>query len=216
MRIPFLREDELAQSPLDEEWLRANDCIEDKRFEEALAIYQRFEGELDNNKIQYINIAVAYIRLGRYEEALVTLEKLLAYKDEADVKKVAVYIFHNLAYVFLLLDRLDEAWDNASVAKELARGFDKVDCLHAYLMVEKGKAKDALYTLEKNFDMFFYNEDSIGTGIMLVSAYLDLGNTKKALKIWNRLKVLEMQLDPDVRTIFKRVEAKVAIHHLAV
>ncbi|TDS16206.1 peptidase M50-like protein [Sphingobacterium paludis] len=207
--IPFMKEEELSLNPLQDEWMKANDLIEEKKYDAALKIYDTYASNLDANKIQYINVAVLHIKQGRYSEAQSILQNLLHHINDPDVKVFETYVYHNLAYVYLLLDKLDEAQDMILKARALAGKFMAVESLHGYILVEQGRATEAIPLLAKHFREDLIGTDTLETAMYLAVAYADLDQLEKAKKLWRKIEQHTAVLDADEACLFRRLAPKI-------
>jgi tetratricopeptide (TPR) repeat protein len=108
--------------------------------------------EEPENHQNYELLAMAYDYIGLYEESAKALEKELKYYPKDDPYR---YIIHsNLARVYLITDKLNEAKSNIDKALELK---PENEILHRYLIkyyVLKGNYKKAAASLKKVSDLY--------------------------------------------------------------
>ncbi len=213
LRIPFHKNSQLVEISSVNELLDAFDLFESKKYIEAIAVYENFQLKTEGSKNVNINLSMAYLKLGNYERAIELMEELLPLIDEKPFKRLKNLIYNNLAWVYLLLNRIEEADKYSRLAYQVNPKYENVRGTRASVLIEKGKFAEGKNLLINDVDFNFPNSQTLGAAIYLSLAFHELEDHKKAEKYLQFVEDNLNILDIDEKTLYCRVKEKMAIHN---
>ena len=164
----------------------------------AIEILNRARKIIDYDPELWNSLGVAYWKSGEVKEAIKCFNKALSLDNDNAI------VYSNLGAMYLSFLIYDKAEENLKKALEIDPNL--VSALNSYgaLLKKKGKIKDAIKYWEKilginkNYYMAYYN---------LIAVYLDSGEYKKALEIYNLAKKnnLFLRLTPAQKRDFTKI-----------
>lgn len=188
------------------EFLKANSLFKERKFEEALTLYNDI---LEKKPQMYkigSKIANCYLELGRYEKALEeyqkVLEKLKAEDPKLETNKDIAQIFSFIGEAYMRQDKLKEAGEYFKKSIEI----DESDHALAYNVAE------ILFAASKTDEAIkYYNlaikikPDWPKSYKQLGYAYLNKGDTKKAIEMLKKFLELapESPEAPGIKEVIK-------------
>ncbi len=193
-RISEVKPEEDPIAALKDEFTQAIALFNERKFEDALELFQSFQQKKPGMYKIGINIANCYLELQRYEEAIEELQKVLdkikAENPELEGNKTAAQIFATIGDIYMRQDQLKKAEEYFKKSIEI----DKSDHALAYNIAEilfvGGKTDESItyYNLAIKIKPDWPNSyKQIGY------AYLNKGDIKKAIEMFQKF----LKLDPD-------------------
>jgi len=179
---------------LKDEFAQAIALFNDRKFEEALGLFQSFqEKKPDMYKIG-INIGNCYVELQRYKEAIEefqkVLDKITAENPVLEGNKTAAQIYATIGDIYMRQDQLKKAEEYFKKSIEI----DKSDHALAYNVAEilfvGGKTDDSI----KYYNLAIKIKPDWPKSYKQIGyAYLNKGDMKKAIEMFKKF----LKLDPD-------------------
>jgi tetratricopeptide (TPR) repeat protein len=189
--------------------LRGNALFEEKRYAEALALYQEFVEKFPDLSKVRLNVANCYIELQEYDKAVTEYQKVLdllsADPPEKRDLKLTGQIFAGMGDAYLRQNKFAEAEQYFRKSIDL----DPADHALAYnvaeIMMQAGNADEAIRYYEMAIKI---KPDWPKSYLKLGYAWLNKGNIKTALEAFAKCVEIGPADDPDVaqaRDIIKKI-----------
>jgi tetratricopeptide (TPR) repeat protein len=176
-----------------------NRYFEEKKFAEALVLFQDF---IEKNPTLYkvrLNVANCLMELQKYDEAVAEYEKVLAGlnaepPDKKD-RKLEAQIYAGIGDAYLRQDRFAEAEDYFKKSMDIDPGDHALAFNAAEIMMQAGKTDEAI----RYYDMAIrIKPDWPKSYLKLGYAWLNKGDTPKAVEAFNKFIAVSPPDDPDV------------------
>jgi len=189
--------------------LRGNALFEEKRYAEALALYQEFVEKFPDLSKVRLNVANCYIELQEFDKAVTEYQKVLdllsADPPEKRDLKLTGQIFAGMGDAYLRQNKFAEAEQYFRKSIDL----DPADHALAYnvaeIMMQAGNADEAIRYYEMAIKI---KPDWPKSYLKLGYAWLNKGNIKTALEAFAKCVEIGPADDPDVaqaRDIIKKI-----------
>jgi tetratricopeptide (TPR) repeat protein len=190
--------------------LQGNALFEQKRYAEALALYQRFREKYPDLSKVGLNVANCYIELQDYDKAIAeyqkVLESLSAEPPDKRDAKLTGQIYAGIGDAYLRQNKFAEAEQNFKRSIDI----DPADQALAYnvaeIMMQAGNADEAIRYYEMAIRI---KPDWPKPYLKLGYAWLNKGNIKTALEIFNKCVEIGPAGDPDAalaKDILKKIK----------
>jgi tetratricopeptide (TPR) repeat protein len=190
--------------------LQGNALFEEKKYAEALALYQDFIAKFPDLSKVRLNIANCYIELQEYDKAIAEYQKVLdilgAEPPEKRDVKLTGQIYAGIGDAYLRQNKFPEAEQFFKKSIEL----DPADHALAYnvaeIMMQAGNADEAIRYYETAIRI---KPDWPKTYLKLGYAWLNKGNIKIALEAFAKCVEIGPADDPDVvqaKDIIKKIK----------
>ncbi|ANQ52159.1 tetratricopeptide repeat protein [Flammeovirga sp. MY04] len=207
-RIPFRKIDDLIEMSKVNDLLDAYDLMEQKKYNEAIGIYETVKREL--NKVTAINtsLSICYLKLGESDKALELLEELLPHIEEENLKKFQNIIYNSLGWTYLIMDKLEEANHYSQLAYQLDSKTEDIRGTRGAVLIEKGHYLKGINLIKRDVDFNYPNSTTLMNAIYIALGYYLLGKDDKALKY--RIFIVEnlSLLDFDENYLYQRAKNK--------
>ena len=208
LRVPFLKEAELKEYEMVNGMLNAHDLYESKKYEAALAVYEEILENSKRAKTVLLNLSMTHLKLGKYEKAAELLESMLARIEEEPFSRISILIFNGLGWVYMILNKLQEAEEYAQKAFGADPNSEYVRGTWASVMIETDRYKEGINHLINDVDFKFPNHQTLAAAIYLGLAFHGLNQQSKAKEYWNFVENNLEELDVDGRFLFERAKKK--------
>lgn len=201
LKLPFYKTAELEKLALAEDYLDAYDYMEEKQYEKALAIYQGMEPSplIANDK------AIAHIKMGRYQQALNIMEELLPFSEEILKGKQAPILHNSLAWLYLLLNRPEEADHYSGLAYRENTSLEPIRGTRASALIETGRYEEGIKLIKNDCDFNYPTSHTLSAAMYLALAYHQLGTTEKIAKYIAFVDEHLELLDTDEKLLYQRI-----------
>ncbi len=210
LKLPWKNKDELLKSTILEQWLLAYDRIEERDYVTASHIYETHSSALDAHPEQKINLGLIYLKLERFAEAVTMWEALLPRVSDKLLKPSEAVLYNNLAYGYVLLDRLEEASTYINKAIGTKTGLPVVQQTYAAVLIERGQYEEGIAILIKDTRSNFDQSSLAFNAMYLAWAYGELDQAKKSAAYWSFFCESKSKLDADTLFLGNRIEGKLA------
>lgn len=208
LRIPFYKKSQLVELSLLNEFIDAVDLVESKKYEEAIAIYESIQVKTGGAKTINLNLSIAHIKLGNYERAVALMEECLPLIDEEPFKGANNLIYNEIAWGYLLLNRLDEADNYSKLAYEINPHYVAARGTRASVLIEMGKFAEGKKLLINDVDFNFPNSDTLLAALYVGVAFYQLNEHKNAEKYLKFVEEHINLLEVDEKSLYQRAKEK--------
>ena len=189
--------------------LQGNTLFEQKKFAEALALYQQFIDKYPSLYKIGLNVANCYMELQEYDKAIAAYQKVLdgLNAEAADKKdpKLTAQVFSGIGDAYMRQNKFKEAEQYFKKSIEI----DPADHALAYnvaeIMMQAGNADEAIRYYEMAIRI---KPDWPKSYLKLGYAWLNRGNTQKAVESFTKFVETSPPDDPDValaKDIIKKI-----------
>jgi len=189
--------------------LQGNALFEQKKFAEALALYQQFIDKYPSLYKIGLNVANCYMELQEYDKAIAEYQKVLdgLNAEAADKKdpKLTAQVFSGIGDAYMRQNKFKEAEQYFKKSIEI----DPADHALAYnvaeIMMQAGNADEAIRYYEMAIRI---KPDWPKSYLKLGYAWLNRGNTQKAVESFTKFVETSPPDDPDValaKDIIKKI-----------
>ena len=207
LKIPFYKKPDLLRLTSVNDLLDAYDFLEEKQYKKAIYIYENHKS--DKASILNLNLGIAYIKIGDYEKARELIETLIPSIQDGIQKKYESYIYNGLAWVYLLLNRLEDAEKYSKLAFQAGATIENIRGTRGSVLIEMGKIEEGKEILIDQVDFNFPNSQTLVASMYLSWAFHQLKKTKKAKKYWNFVVGNVDLLEPDEKVLYVRISEKI-------
>jgi len=182
--------------------LQGNALFEQKKFSEALAFYQAFSEQYPSLYKARLNIANCLMELGEYDKAIAEYQKVLdgLSAEAADKKdnKLLAQVFSGIGDAYMRQNKFKEAEQYFKKSIDI----DPADHALAYnvaeIMMQAGNADEAIRYYEMAIRI---KPDWPKSYLKLGYAWLNRGNTQKAVEAFTKFVETSPADDPDVAMV---------------
>jgi len=209
LQIPFFKKSRLTELASTNELLDAYDFFEAKKYDEAIAIYEKLKSQNENLGIININLSIAYLKKGDYKRSAELMEEYLPFIDDKEFKPYKNTIDNGLAWSYLLLNRLDEADMYSERAYKNDWNSLSIKGTRGSVLIEIGRFEEGKNLLLDCVDFAFPNNQTLGAAIYLTLAFQELGENLKVEKHRQFVQENIKMLDLDEKTLFDKIMQKV-------
>lgn len=210
LRIPFMTKKEIEQHANTEEFIRANDLLEEKKFTEGIEIYKTYKQKSGNILFANLNSAIAYNNMGQYETALNLLNDLIPESD-VEYKQYKAHIFNALAWTHLLLNDLESADKYSEIVIKLNNKLREFCGTRAAVLIEQGEIKTGIALLENTASILYVNAHTLTAAVYLAYGYHKVGDQKKSDLYLKFLDENKADLDFDIGYLFERLNKNTTV-----
>ena len=120
---------------------KANGLYRIENFEEALSYYERYSEKIDQDEFGHLNQGTCLINLGRYEEAILRLQKAEEVAP-ADSQYMAD-IYQELAFAYSELKKPESALYYIDLTKELDCDHIDMEVIRGHILLSNNRLKEA-------------------------------------------------------------------------
>lgn len=198
LQLLFKKRKRIISSINTSELLDAYDYYEDRKYDKAMQIYEKYLEEEDgeqNIPVQ-INLSVVYLKKGMFNESLQLLgniEKLL--KTDKKVQNYKALVYNNLAWLYLIQQNIEQADKYSKAAFEIRPSEQVIQSTRGSVLIEKGEIETGINHLLHLVDFKYINNQVLAAAIYLSYGYYLKKNTKEEKKytefVLNNLSLLD-------------------------
>lgn len=149
-----------------------NALLNEKKFAEAIAEYEKALAEDSENGMAYLRIGMCQNQLGKFDESIASLEKAATFGQEANAKKQLAGVYLKKANGAL------RAKDNATALEAALKSLEYGANPNAYKI--GGTAAMSLKKYDQAIELFSKAKADASTNYNLARAYEATGNNAKA------------------------------------
>jgi tetratricopeptide (TPR) repeat protein len=189
--------------------LQGNALFEQKKFVEALALYQAFSDKYPSLYKIKLNVANCYMELQDYDKAIVEYQKVLdgLSAEAADKKdnKLTAQVFSGIGDAYMRQNKFEEAEQYFKKSMVIDPGDHALAYNIAEIMMQAGNADEAIRYYEMAIRI---KPDWPKFYLKLGYAWLNKGNTEKAVESFTKFVETSPPDDPDValaKDIIKKI-----------
>lgn len=179
--------------------LKGNELFEQKKFAEALAIYQEVVRSEPKLFMVRLNIGNCLMEMQEYDKAIAEYQKLMEEMNsipfEKRDKKLIAQVYAAIGDAYLRQDKFEEAQENFIKSIEIDPSDPALAYNVAEIMMNAGKTDDAIKYYEKASQI---KPDWAKAYLKLGFAWLNKGDTKKATEFFKKVIEIASPDDPDV------------------
>ncbi|MPM10918.1 hypothetical protein SDC9_57255 [bioreactor metagenome] len=189
----------------------ANDLIEEKKYDEAIALLRGIQKKSNGFRSSDITISYAMLKKGEFGPALEILENLLPDVDKKYLKAYKYILYNNLAWNYLVMNRTAEAEKYSELAYNGSKNSDFIRGTRAAALIENG-----YYYMGKNIvlnyiNFRFANSQNLCASMYCSLAYAGMGDWPNSEKYLRFVVNNSESLDEDEKVLFERVKNKIEL-----
>jgi hypothetical protein len=190
----------------------AMEYFENKEYNKAYVIFQQYiQTSPDIKTLMLMNIGSIHIRKCQLDEALKILDDIEIDIHSKRFRKWKGYFYNNKAWVNLLKNNIDQAFDYASQAMEIMSKNDFVRGTYGCVLIEKGELVKGMRYLFKNMDFNYPNNTTLTASIYLMLAFQQRHDVRSRDLHMSFVMKHVHTLDLDERLLFERNLGKMGI-----
>ena len=208
LKIPFHKKAHLLELSSANEFLDGMDLFESKKYKEAIDIFEKLLVKTEGSKLANINLSTAHMKLGNYEKAVALMEEVLPMVNEQPYKDYKNYIYNGIAWVYLIMNRLEEADKYSEFAYSENRNSEHIRGTRASVLIEKGHFRDGINLLINDVDFNFPNNQTLAAAIYIGLAFHELNEPLNAEQYVTFVEENLGLLDADERLLYERAKEK--------
>jgi len=182
--------------------LQGNALFEQKKFVEALPLYQAFSDKYPSLYKIRLNLANCYMELQEYDKAIAEYQKVLDGLDgeAADKKdnKLTAQVFSGIGDAYMRQNKFKEAEQYFKKSIDIDPGDPALAYNVAEIMMQAGNADEAIRYYEMAIRI---KPDWPKFYLKLGYAWLNKGNTQKAVESFTKFVEISPPDDPDVALV---------------
>lgn len=210
LKIPFIKKAELLPMIHVSELLDAYDLLETKQYRQALSIYENYNLKTNNSKDTHLNCSLIYLRLGQYSKSLALLEELLPLTDQKSYKLIKHIIYNNLAWGYLLAERIEEANQYSEMAYSIDSNTEYIRGTRGCVLIESGRLDEGMNILKTNVNTQFANSQTLTTAMYMGYALIQVQKTEEAKFYMEFVKHNIDVLETDELLLYNRMLDKIS------
>lgn len=204
LKIPFYSSEELKGLNSASDYLDAFDLFEEKRYQEAIEIYNRIKVNKEESTAINLNLGLAYLKLGEFEKSAEVMERILPLPEDKKFLNYKALGANALAWVYLVLNRIEEADEYSEMAYKLDPRSTYIIGTRGCTLIEKGDLKEGIELLKDQVDFNFPNNQTIAAAIYLMRAYKGLDKPKKVSRYHAFVEENRDMLEADEQLLYER------------
>ncbi|MEM6526074.1 MAG: site-2 protease family protein [Bacteroidota bacterium] len=205
LKIPFYKKKDLLDLAHINELLDAYECYENKQYKKSINRYEAYKQKTENSTLVNINLSTSYLKLGEIERALELIEEILPKIDEEPFKSFRGYIYNELGWINLIVNKLEQADKYSSLAYKIDPNSEYFRGTRGSVLIAKGDLQTGILLITDDVDFNFPNNQTICAAIYLSLAYFRKGKSKKAQKYLRFASDNSALLDIDEMMLYDRV-----------
>ncbi|KAF5038208.1 hypothetical protein DSECCO2_556710 [anaerobic digester metagenome] len=193
------------------DFYNANDLLEEKKYDEAITLLREIQLKTDSFRSSDITISYAMLKKGEFGQALEILENLLPDADKNSLIHYKFLLFNNLAWNYLVLNRIKEADKYSELAYNGSGNSDVIKGTRAAALIENGWYYMGKSIILKNVNFRFVNNQNLCASMYCALAYAGMGDWPNSAKYLKFVLNNSESLDKDEMVLFERVKNKIDI-----
>lgn len=205
LRIPFIKKEELLELNHVNELLDAYELVESKQYKQALSVYEAYIEKTNNSKSIQINLSIIYQKLSEYDKAIRLLEELVPLVDQKPYKRFKHYIFNNLAWAYLLTNRIEEADKYSEMAYAIDSNTVYIRGTRGCVLIESGQLQKGMDILKSEVNTQYRNSQTLTTALYMGYALIQVQKTEEAKFYMEFVKHNIDVLDTDDLLLYNRI-----------
>ncbi len=181
-----------------------HEYLEKKDYRSAWNLFNDYLTKYPDSKILSMNLSFILLKTGQPEKSIEECLKLLGSINEEPIKPYAALIYNQLAWIYLVLDNIEQADHFSALAIRASPGENHIRSTRGSVLVEKGLTTEGMTWLFDNMDFQFVNNATLSAAIYLMLAYHVKRELKESDKYLQFVKTNEEKLEPDEKILFER------------
>lgn len=204
LQIPFRKKQDLTEWTDVNESLEAYDLMEEKKYDEAISLYEKLMLRVKNPKLLNLNLGLAFMKLGNLAKATELLEELIPLIDEKPYEPFRPIIHNALGWQYLLENRLEEADKYSELAYNADPRSEYICGTRGSVLIELNRISEGKSMLSKDLNLKFVNSHILAAAIYTALAFAKNGEPEKAEKYLAFLKENSASLEWDENLLYER------------
>jgi tetratricopeptide (TPR) repeat protein len=211
LKLPFTKLGEIEKRIDENLFWEGHEFLENKDYQSAWIVFNQYLEKYPEAKIISINLALILLKTGRIEESLKESLKLLDHLDDKEVKPYTSLIHNQIAWTYLVLNKINEADHFSALAIKALPNQDYIRGTRGAVLVEKGLLNEGMSLLFQNMDFQFVNSATLMSATYLLLAYRLKENVKESNIYYQFIKRNENRLEVDERILYERSLEKIEL-----
>ncbi|RNI26902.1 tetratricopeptide repeat protein [Rufibacter latericius] len=215
-RIPFYKQENLTEVSLTGKFMDAYDLFEAKEYAQAIKIYQYCLTRNPRLVLPIMNIGLAYLKLGNYQQSTHYLETLIPMMEETENVGYRPIVYNGLAWNYLLVENLAEADRFSELAYSILPTSEHIRGTRGSALIASGRYDEGIKLLINEVDFKFPNSSTLAASIFLVQAYHGLKNKSEVRTYLTFVESNIEKLETDEKLLFGRISQRITSKELVI
>lgn len=211
--LPFTKAEKIKVSLNKNELLDALEHYQNKEYDKALKIYEKYLETDDSQIVVMLNLSTMHMKLGNLEKSFELLHNLEGTIDEKQNRSFRPLVYNNLAWLNLIRQEAENADKYSKMALKLNRNNKAFQGTRGSVLIETGDIEQGLFYLNNIVDYRYVDNDTLAAAIYLSYGYNLNGNQKEEKRnvdfVLDNIKELDKDLQMIWNIICKKTNRKI-------
>lgn len=192
-------------------FFEAENAIEDQDFEKAIHIYMECLQCSPSDLNVKLNLSVAYIRSGQFQEALKLLNEINDKMTENQFDNLRAIYLNNKAWLYILLNEADKADEYSRISFDLGFKECVFHGVRGAALIQNGKIDDGISLLLPLVNFNYPNKITLLAALFLCLGYFRQNNIEEQTRYYDFVCKNVDMMEPDYQAVWLRLNDEIAV-----